>query len=193
MLSFHTYDGSTLLLLLILALAVVWDARRHRIPNLLTYGALLIGLALQYAFLHGEGLMTGLKGAGMGLIVLLPFFLTNGMGAGDVKLMAAVGSFIGPMAALTAACFALVVGGCVALILILRSGELVSLYRRYSAMITARAFLPAEPGSVARHRFPFSSAIAVGTLVHQGLTGKLEFYHLTTQISFLMEGLGGVQ
>lgn len=192
MLSFQTYDGSTLLLLLILALAVVKDWRRNRIPNWLTYGSLLVGLLLQYLFLHVDGLMVGLKGAGVGLAVLLPFYLTGGMGAGDVKLMAAVGSYIGPMAALTSACFSLVAGGCVALYLILRSGELAGLYRRYVVMITARTLVPAEPGSVARRRFPFSSAIAVGTLVHQGLTGKLEFYHLITQVAYQLQAWGGL-
>jgi len=190
MLSFQTYDGSTLLLLLILALAALTDWRRHRIPNWLTYGALVVGLLLQYLFLHGDGVLTGLKGAGVGLAVLLPFYLTGGMGAGDVKLMAAVGSFIGPMAALTSACFALVAGGCVALYMILRSGELTSLYRRYLVMITARTLVPAEPGSVARRRFPFSSAIAVGTLAHQGTTGNLEFYHLTTQVAYQLQAWG---
>ncbi|GGB88761.1 type 4 prepilin peptidase 1 [Marinobacterium zhoushanense] len=193
MLSFYTYDGSTLLLLLILLLAVVKDWRRNRIPNWLTYSSLLAGLVLQYVFLHVDGLMIGLKGAGVGLAVLLPFYLMGGMGAGDVKLMAAAGSFIGPMAAMTAACVALVVGGCVALYLILRSGELASLYRRYMVMLAARTLVPAEPGSVARHRFPFSSAIAIGVLLHQGLIGKLEFYHLTTQIGLQLQALGGAQ
>lgn len=193
MLSFYTYDGSTLLLLLILALAALTDWRRHRIPNWLTYGALIVGLLLQYTFLDGEGVLTGLKGAGVGLIMFLPFYLTGGMGAGDVKLMAAVGTYLGPMAVFTSACFALVAGGCVALYLILRSGELASLYRRYLVMITARTLVPAEPGSVARHRFPFSSAIATGTLVYLGLTGGLDFYHLSTQIGYQLQALGVMQ
>lgn len=190
MLSFQTYDGSTLLLLLILVVAVLKDWKHHRIPNWLTYGVLLSGLILQYLFLNAAGVVEGLKGAGVGLVVLLPFYLTGGMGAGDVKMMAAVGSFIGPMAAFSSACFALVAGGCVALFLIIRSGQLVSLYRRYMVILSTRTLVPAEAGSVARHRFPFSSAIAVGTCTYLGLTGDLDFYHLTTQVGYQLQAWG---
>lgn len=194
MLPLYTYDVSTLLLLLVLMLAVLMDWRRHRIPNWLTFGAFAMGLLLHYLFLPNSESLAGIKGAGMGLVVLLPFYLTGGMGAGDVKLMAAIGALIGPMAALTAACFALVIGGCVAGYMIIRSGELSSLYRRYMVMISARVLVPAEAGSVARRRFPFSLSIAVGTLVQQGLfDNNLEFYHLTTQVQYQLQALGVMQ
>lgn len=194
MLALYTYDCSTLLLLLVLVLAVLTDWRRHRIPNWLTFGALAMGLLLHYLFLPSPEWTDGMKGAGVGLAVLLPFYLTGGMGAGDVKLMAAIGSFIGPMAVLTAGCFALVVGGCVAAYMILRSGELVGLYRRYLVMISARTLIPAEAGSVARRRFPFSLSIALGTLIHQGLIdNNLEFYHLMTQVGYQLQALGVMQ
>ncbi|WP_010321909.1 A24 family peptidase [Marinobacterium stanieri] len=194
MLPIYTYDSSTLLLLLVLLVAVLTDWRRHRIPNWLTFGALATGLLLHYFFLPSPEWLDGLKGAGVGLAVLIPFYLTGGMGAGDVKLMAAVGSFIGPTAALTASCFALVVGGCIAFFMVLRSGELASIYRRYMVMISARTVVPAEVGSVARRRFPFSFSIAVGTLVQQGLfDNNLEFYHLTTELGYQLQALGVVQ
>ena len=194
MLALYTYDFSTLLLLFILAVAVLTDWYRHRIPNWLTFGALAAGLLLSYLFMPSSDLHTGLKGAGVGLAVLLPVYLTGGMGAGDVKLMAAIGSFIGPMPVLTAGCFALVIGGCVAFYMVLRSGELANIYRRYLVMISARTLIPAEAGSVARRRFPFSLSIAMGTLIHQGLIdNNLEFYHLTTQIGYQLQALGVMQ
>ncbi|ULG69958.1 A24 family peptidase [Marinobacterium sediminicola] len=166
---------------------------RHRIPNWLTFGSLLTGLLLHYLFISSPEWLASIKGIGVGLAILLPFYLTGGMGAGDVKLMAAIGSFIGPSAVLMAAAFSLVIGGCVAVYMILRSGELVSLYRRYLVMVTTRTLIPAEAGSVARRRFPFSLSIALGTLIQLGLTGKLEFYHLTTQISYQLQALGVMQ
>ncbi|GAA0702169.1 A24 family peptidase [Marinobacterium maritimum] len=194
MLPLYTYDVSTLLLLLALMLAVLMDWRRHRIPNWLTFGLMVTGLLLHYFFLPSPEWFAGLKGAGVGLAILLPFYLTGGMGAGDVKLMAAIGALIGPQAVLAAACFALVIGGCVAFYMILRSGELASLYRRYMVMITARTMVPAEAGSVARRRFPFSLSIAVGTLIHQGLIdNNLEFYYLTKEVGFQLQALGVVQ
>lgn len=194
MLPFYTYDLSTLLLLLVLTVAVLMDRRRHRIPNWLTFGALVTGLLLHYLFMPSPEWLAGLKGAGVGLAILAPFYLTGGMGAGDVKLMAAVGSFVGPTAVLTAGCFALVTGGCVAFYMVVRSGELASLYRRYMLMISARTVVPAEAGSVARRRFPFSFSIAVGTLIQQGVfDNNLEFYHLTTELGYQLQALGVVQ
>jgi prepilin peptidase CpaA len=75
--------------------AAAWDVRQGRIPNRLTYGAVLIGLALR-SYLGGwrlmlDGLAAGLLGGG----VFLVFFLVRGMGAGDVKLMASVGVWSG--------------------------------------------------------------------------------------------------
>ncbi|MBR9829111.1 MAG: prepilin peptidase [Oceanospirillales bacterium] len=172
----------------------MFDWRRHRIPNWLTFSTLVAGLLLSYLFLPSTEVHTGLAGAAVGLVVLLPFYLTGGMGAGDVKLMAAIGAFIGPMPALTAACFALVIGGCFAFYMVLRSGELASIYRRYLVMISARTLISAEVGSVARRRFPFSLSIAVGTLIQQGLIdNNLEFYHLTTQIGYQLQALGVMQ
>lgn len=191
MLSLYTYDAATVLLILVILVGALLDFQHHRLPNWLTFGALLLGVTLHYLYVPSPEWATGLKGAAVGLAVLLPFYLTGGMGAGDVKLMAAVGSFIGPSAALVAACFSLLVGGCVALYMILRSGELGSLYRRYLVMVSTRTLVPAETGSVVRRRFPFSLSIAVGTLVQLGLTGKLEFYHLTTQIGYQLQMLGG--
>ncbi|WP_256449078.1 A24 family peptidase [Marinobacterium weihaiense] len=193
MLALYTYDISTALLILVLMLAVILDWRFNKIPNWLTLCLLGIGLALNYLLLPTSAVHFGLQGVGIGLLFLLPFYLTGGMGAGDVKLMAAIGSFIGPSAVLMAAAFSLVIGGCVAVYMILRSGELVSLYRRYLVMVTTRTLIPAEVGSVARRRFPFSLSIVLGTLIQLGLTGKLEFYHLTTQIGYQLQALGVMQ
>jgi prepilin peptidase CpaA len=77
------------------SLAAAWDLRQGRIPNRLTYTAILVGLAVRTAW---GGWKVGLDGLGAGLIaggVFFLFFLVRGMGAGDVKLMTAVGVWSG--------------------------------------------------------------------------------------------------
>ncbi len=77
------------------AVAAAWDVRQGRIPNRLTYGAMVVGLFLRTVL---EGWRGALDGLGAGLIgggVFFLFFLVRGMGAGDVKLMAAVGVWSG--------------------------------------------------------------------------------------------------
>jgi prepilin peptidase CpaA len=68
----------------LLALIAGWtDFRSRRIPNWLTVPALLIGLAANAAFSGWSGLKASLLGAGLGLVLLLPFVLLRSLGAGD--------------------------------------------------------------------------------------------------------------
>jgi Flp pilus assembly protein protease CpaA len=111
-----------------------------------------------------------LEALGVGLLLFLPFYALGGMGAGDVKLMAAVGTFLGPMNALLAAVFSLIAGGVLAMIVILlRRGALETL-RRYGSIlkflcVTGKfSYIPPAPGEAAATRFPYSFAIATGTV-----------------------------
>src|SRR3954453_2102749 len=76
--------------------ACMFDWRTRRIPNLLTFGGAAVACAFALTF-HGlEGLAVALGGWGVGFVLLLPMFLLGGMGAGDVKLLACLGAWLGP-------------------------------------------------------------------------------------------------
>lgn len=72
------------------------DLRSRRIPNWLTVPGLLLGIALRAATGGWPGLKSSLLGAGLGLLLLLPFVLLKALGAGDWKLAGALGAFVGP-------------------------------------------------------------------------------------------------
>jgi len=72
------------------------DWRWRRIPNYLTIPALLVGFASNALAWGWPGAKASLEGAGLGLLVLLPGVLMRGLGAGDWKLMGALGAFLGP-------------------------------------------------------------------------------------------------
>jgi len=94
--------------------ACVFDLHSRRIPNLLTLGA--AGAALVLAAAHGlPSFQSSLIGWLTGLVLWLPVYALGGMGAGDVKLMAALGAWLGPLDAVNAALYAGVVGGLMAL------------------------------------------------------------------------------
>jgi prepilin peptidase CpaA len=95
----------------ILVEAAVIDGRQHRVPNWLTFHFVLAGLA--YAAWSGgcNSLLWSLAGTGVGLFSLLPLYAIGGMGAGDVKLMAGVGAWMGPWLTLGAFVSTVLVGG----------------------------------------------------------------------------------
>ena len=82
---------------MVLSVIAGWtDLRSQRIPNWLTLPAFAVGVALNTVAGGWTGLKLSLLGAGLGLLVLLPFVLLRILGAGDWKLVGAVGAFVGP-------------------------------------------------------------------------------------------------
>ncbi len=113
----------------VLSLSVVFDLRERKIPNALTLGGLLAALALRFA-MEPASVWAGLLGAGLGLLVALPLFAVGAFGAGDGKLLVAVGAFLGwqglPAAVLATAVF----GGVLSLFSLARRGVLAPALRR---------------------------------------------------------------
>ncbi len=89
-------------------LVACWsDVRRHRVPNWLNATIAATGLAVQGFFFGWAGVQAGLMGLGAGFGLLIVLWLMHGMGAGDVKFMAALGAWLGP----TATFWAVIAGG----------------------------------------------------------------------------------
>ncbi|MBI3807116.1 MAG: prepilin peptidase [Nitrospirae bacterium] len=103
------------LLAIVLGTAVVTDLRLSRIPNWLTFPAMTIALGA-HTWTNGvAGMVFSLVGFGAGLALFLIIHLSGHIGAGDVKLMAAVGAMLGPSGALLSGMLAIVIGGVYAL------------------------------------------------------------------------------
>jgi prepilin peptidase CpaA len=137
-----------------LAVAIPIDLRTHRIPNGLCLGILMTGAAVQFASMGVFGVWFALGGVAAGAMLFLPLYTLGGMGAGDVKLIAASGSFLGPFGVLIAAGLALVAGGAMAMGVM---GFRAAAATRSGTPISAA--LHAARGT----RFPFAAAIAIGT------------------------------
>ncbi|MGQ0592868.1 MAG: A24 family peptidase [Gammaproteobacteria bacterium] len=157
-------------LALMLSFAAYLDLRYHRIPNGVTFGGAVAGLVLQSYFSGFEALGSGFLGLASGLALFVPFYIRGAMGAGDVKLMAAVGAFLGPSATLVAAALTLIVGGVMAVAILLRHRGFGQLARRYLAtlnfLVVTGTLNHAGPrgGEAAARRFPYALAIGLGTL-----------------------------
>lgn len=154
------------LLSVILLTAVYSDLRRNRIPNWLNLFGLVAGIGLQVATSGAQGLVSGALGVLVGLACFAPFYLLRAMGAGDVKLLAAVGSFTGPEGAFYAALGSLLAGGAAAIGYVawcVVRASIRTLVHEGFAAASASAFVAA---SIARRdRLPFALPIAVGGMV----------------------------
>jgi prepilin peptidase CpaA len=159
------------LLISLVTLAALTDLRWRRIPNLLVGAGLLAALIAQGLLPEGAGWSSWLLGMLTGFALFLPLYLLRGMAAGDVKLMAAVGAFVGPLAAFQIALATFVIGGVMALAFMICKGRLRDCWLNLRALITPLlmriAGMPARATGMPKDsvgRMPYAVAIAFGTL-----------------------------
>ncbi|KJV05886.1 A24 family peptidase [Methylocucumis oryzae] len=158
-----------LLLIVLLLLASCIDFFSHKIPNWLSFGLLGLGLALQGYCFGLAGFGASLAGGVLGLVLLLPFYLLKSLGAGDVKLMAGVGSFLGAESVIYAVAATIICGGLLGLAVLIAKGGMGPFLKRYTLMFQTLCYtgkiVPIPPAltEVAASRFPYASAIAGGT------------------------------
>jgi len=97
------------------------DYRTRRIPNWLTVSGALLGIVFQCLATAPRGVHTALEGMGLALACLLPLVLLRAMGAGDWKLMGALGAILGPVLMLFVLATAIFLSGIMAMVIIVRA------------------------------------------------------------------------
>lgn len=155
-----------LALAILLALASACDIRSHRIPNPLTLAGLVLGLGWHGWRGGGPGLVLSLEGVAVAGLALLLYAL-GGLGAGDVKLLGAVGALMGPMFLLWTLPGAVFAGGLLALAWAARRGVLRETLLNVLFglhLIGARAGLGALASTSQAGKMPLAPAIALGAL-----------------------------
>src|SRR5262245_61054899 len=110
--------------LVLVAIACAWDLRTRRIPNFLTFGGAVAALMFASWSSGVAGLAAGAGGWLTGAALFFPMFALGGMGAGDVKLAACIGAWLGPKAAVFVALYSAIAGGVLAVVVALATGYL---------------------------------------------------------------------
>ena len=153
--------------------AGVYDIRQRRIPNWLTVTGVLAGFALN-GWLYGlGGLLGSAKGIGLAFLVYLPLYLLRAFGAGDVKLMGAVGAIVGPAAWLGVFLFSVVIGALFGIVALAAKGRVAQALRNMGLILKELSRFRAP---YAKHEslaisssealtLPHGAAIALGSLV----------------------------
>jgi prepilin peptidase CpaA len=168
----------------LLGWAIARDLCTSRIPNRLIVCGLIVGLALNTVAERGGGFFTvaqagapgiaaALLGAAAGLGILLPLYLLRVMGAGDVKLMMVIGTFLGPAGVAHAALLTLVAGGVIALAVAASKGVLAHAVNNVRFLLL-ESLVPGrngrapgmEPSLSSAGKVPYALAIASGTVAY---------------------------
>jgi prepilin peptidase CpaA len=152
-------------------LAALLDWRSRRIPNWLTVPGLLSGVLIHALIGGWHGTLFALKGAGLALLILLPLVIIRALGAGDWKLMGAVGAFVGPVMFLFVLLGSIFASGIMAVVQVLRMGRVTETLRNMLTLV--RGFfsfgLKKNPEISLDNprllKLPFGVAVAAATLV----------------------------
>jgi prepilin peptidase CpaA len=169
-----------LLIPLALTAWIAWgDVKTRRIPNYLTLGAAVAGLAFNFAAQGLDGLTNGILGMILGFACLILIYIWGGMGAGDVKALAALGAWLGPKLTLFLFCYMGIAGGVIALGYLMWHGLLwMKIKQGWTFMVNLvlcrPAGMPHPPSSAnLNDGIPYGVAIALGMVVLVGMEGKL--------------------
>jgi prepilin peptidase CpaA len=170
--------AAVVVLAVVLALMAGWmDWRSRRIPNWLTVPGLVVGLAVSWlaggwgSAGNWPGLKNSLEGAGLGLLLLLPFVLLRSLGAGDWKLAGAVGAFVGPRALADLLMLSVLVAGVMAIALVIYKRRLGQTLRNIGRLLQSLLtfHMPAAEVSLDNPqslKVPYGVALALAVVLY---------------------------
>ena len=150
-------------------LIIYYDVRYRRIPNAFVLATLISGLTLNIATSGLNGGLNSLGGCVLAFILMFMLHVFGAMGAGDVKLFAAIGSVIGAQLVLPTFVVVVLTGGVLALVSVLRSGVFTTTMHRVLQILVGllpgwqmpKFTVPADR----RLTIPYGVAITIGTII----------------------------
>lgn len=149
---------SRVLLFGFLGMAVAWDLHRRRIPNFIPVALASAGLGMNlWLWTLDAALLMSIGGLLVGSLLWLPPYMLRAAGAADLKLVAAVGVWLGPLGVLRASLYAALVGGVLALLWLWRSGGLLGIWVYLETALRTR-----RRNRTGRIPVPYAVAIAAG-------------------------------
>jgi prepilin peptidase CpaA len=156
--------------MLVAVVACAIDLRTRRIPNVLTFGAAAGGLVFSLATRGVAGGLESLTGMLVGAALMFVLFALGGMGAGDVKLLGALGAWLGPFDAIWLSLYTGIAGGVIALVVAVLTGYLGQACRNivalfgYWAVVGVRPMTELTLDTSRGPRLAYATAILAGTV-----------------------------
>ena len=147
------------------SVAAAIDVRTGRIPNALVAATALVGLSLTAFGWSGGSFGASVAGLLLGAALMLPGHLVGGTGAGDVKLVAALGTLVGPQAIVMTWIYSAIAGGVLACMVAMRRGQLRRSVTGAASLMAGKPEAATEIRSRDLNRFALGPAILAGTVM----------------------------
>jgi len=150
--------------------ACVYDLVSRRVPNALTFGAAAVAVAMHGILSGWGGVGFAAAGWATGLALFIPLYALGGMGGGDVKLLGAIGAWLGPMGAVWTGLYGAIAGGVFALAIALWKGYTKTAFQNLGAMLRMWSLTGVQPiqrltlADKRAVRLPYALPLAAGTL-----------------------------
>ena len=150
-------------------IASIFDLKIRKIPNWLTFSLVFSGLLLNSYYGGMKGFEQSFLGLALGIFCLFLPFTLGGVGAGDVKLLGAIGSLVGPVLVFKIVLVSAIFGGLFSLFFIIGKKRVKEVFIEIRNKITffmlTKRVLPEKLKGSQRLSIPYACAIALGTVL----------------------------
>jgi len=163
-------EQKIIILLIILTISGITDILKGKIYNIITFPGIIMGIALGYYYNGVTGLLTSFGGFGVAGLIFIVLYIWGGFGAGDVKLMMAIGAIVGIKFIFDFIFYSAIAGGIIANIVIIKNKRFVQSWKnvlRFFLFLIPKWHLKSVPlrkeNSIS---IPFGYAISIGSLLY---------------------------
>ncbi len=177
--------------LLILCVALYFDLRYKRIPNLLCFLALFLGIIINSFFNSWSGFIESLFGAGLALILLIPAYKFKMLGAGDVKLMIGIGAISGPLILTWSIAYGIIFGAFTSILIATKTVGWVGLkamISRYIDCLYLGVYFKPEKGDAGGVNVPYAPALMLGWMLATYI--NYDIYDLMWTVEIMLNEIG---
>lgn len=159
-----------ILIVIIMLICGITDLLKGKIYNFVTFPGILMGFALNYHFNGWTGLISSAGAFGICFLIFIILYITGGFGAGDVKLIMALGSIVGLKLIFPILLYIVFTGGIMANVVMIKHKQFIKSWKhalRFFLFLIPRIHLKSEPlkkeNSIV---IPYGYAISLGTLIY---------------------------
>jgi len=174
-----------------LCVALYFDLRYQRIPNLLCLCTFILGITVNSVFHGWDGLFESLSGSALAILILIPVYYFRMLGAGDVKLMIGIGALVGPLVLTWSILYGVIFGAVTSILIAIKAVGLKGLktmITRYINCIFLGTYFKPDDGDAGGVNVPYAPALMLGWMLATYINHDI--YDLMWTVEVVLEEIG---